>query len=161
SSAPTAWRTAVSKWLRIGQPGVVSDTVTRTRPSAVSIERTISSSTIERRSSGSMTASRALRISSREGMPVIQAGSGRGPAHPPRVRTEKRPAPGGPFLEGGEVLPCRRGMWPAVRPSAGALRRPDGEAGLRDVRDALLDPGRDLRAAGDAGLHEVLDAGAD
>ena len=49
--------TACSKWERIGQPAVVSETTTSTRPSSLtSIERTMPSSTIERRSSGSMTA---------------------------------------------------------------------------------------------------------
>ena len=59
----TALATAVWKWLRIGQPGVVSETVTSTTPSAwMSIERTMSSSTMSRRSSGSMTALSASRI---------------------------------------------------------------------------------------------------
>ena len=53
-------RTAFSKWLRIGQPGVVSDTITLTAPcGSISIERTMSSSTIDRRSSGSITVLRA------------------------------------------------------------------------------------------------------
>ena len=65
SSAPTALATASSKWLRIGQPGVVSDTTTSTTPSpGCSIERTMPSSTIDLRSSGSITASRDFRISS-------------------------------------------------------------------------------------------------
>jgi hypothetical protein len=56
--------------LRIGQPGVVSETVTATAPSGeISIERTMSSSTMDAWSSGSMTASRDFMISSREGMP--------------------------------------------------------------------------------------------
>src|SRR3954453_18374266 len=74
SSADTDLATAVWKWLRIGQPGVVKDTMTATRPSSwMSIERTMPSSTIELRSSGSMTASSALRISSRDGMSDILA----------------------------------------------------------------------------------------
>jgi len=57
SSEETFWATACSKWERIGHPAVVSETTTSTCPSAeISIERTIPSSTIERRSSGSMTA---------------------------------------------------------------------------------------------------------
>ena len=53
--------TAFSKWLRIGQPGVVSDTITLTAPcGSISIERTMSSSTIDRRSSGSITVRRAV-----------------------------------------------------------------------------------------------------
>ena len=71
-----------------------------------SIERTIPSSTIERRSSGSMTASSALRISSRDGMPSILAEGSSRPALGP---TEKRPAVASRF-EGGEVLLCRR-VW--------------------------------------------------
>ena len=56
SSSETCWTTAFWKWERIGHPGVVSETTTSTRPSSwMSIERTIPSSTIERRSSGSMT----------------------------------------------------------------------------------------------------------
>src|SRR3954466_10498566 len=74
SSADTDLATAVWKWLRIGQPGVVSETITATRPSSwMSIERTMPNSTIELRSSGSMTASSALRISSRVGMSDILA----------------------------------------------------------------------------------------
>ena len=56
STEPAASRTAVSKWLRIGQPGVVSEIMIATAPpSATSIERTMSSSVMGRRSSGSMT----------------------------------------------------------------------------------------------------------
>src|SRR3954451_4544226 len=60
STADTVFTTAVWKWFLIGQPGVVSDTVTSTTPaSLMSIARTISSSTMSLRSSGSMTAFRA------------------------------------------------------------------------------------------------------
>jgi hypothetical protein len=70
SSGWTALTTPCWKWLRMGQPGVVSETMTSTVPSScVSIDRTMSSATIESRSSGSMTASRARMISSRVGMP--------------------------------------------------------------------------------------------
>ena len=56
SSSATFDATACWKWLRIGQPGVVSETTTSTfPPSRISIERTIPRSTIERRSSGSIT----------------------------------------------------------------------------------------------------------
>src|SRR4051812_34309490 len=48
-------------------------------------------------------------------------------------------------------------MWAADHPPPAPSRAPGGGA-LRDVGDALLDLGRDLRAAGDARLHEVLDA---
>ena len=106
---PTAVRTAFSKWLRIGQPGVVSETVTSTVPSArASIDRTISSSTMERRSSGSMTALSAWRISSRVGMRSILANGSRCPGR--AGRTRERAARGRPALWGGEVLLCRRDM---------------------------------------------------
>src|SRR3954469_13816204 len=56
---------------RIGQPGVVSETTTSTRPSAgVSIERTIPRSTMLWRSSGSMTTLSASRICSVVGIAV-------------------------------------------------------------------------------------------
>jgi hypothetical protein len=62
-SALTASWTAVWKWLRIGQPGVVSETVTATDPSSrMSIPRTMSSSTMLLCSSGSMTARSASMI---------------------------------------------------------------------------------------------------
>ena len=60
---PSAWTlstTAFSKWARIGQPGVVSETTTSTRPSSgCSIDRTMPSDTMSLRSSGSMTLRRA------------------------------------------------------------------------------------------------------
>ena len=60
SSADTGLVTACWKWLRIGQPGRRErHHHARRRPaSPISIERTMSSSTIERRSSGSITARR-------------------------------------------------------------------------------------------------------
>ena len=86
----------------IGQPGGrqrdghVDDAV----GARASIERTMSSSTIERCSSGSITTSSALRISSSVGhaRPLWQT-DGRGPGAP-----IKRPADGGgrPRVEGGE-----------------------------------------------------------
>ena len=70
----TAWLTPVSKWLRIGQPAVVSETITSTTPLGwMSIERTISSSTMSRRSSGSITARSASVTWSLVGMRFIQA----------------------------------------------------------------------------------------
>ena len=52
--------TAFSKWERIGQPGVVSETTTSTLPSSgSSIDRTMPSDTMSLRSSGSMTLRRA------------------------------------------------------------------------------------------------------
>ena len=65
STEPASRVTASTKWLRIGQPAVVSETVTATAPaSEISIERTIPSSTIDLCSSGSLTRSSAARISS-------------------------------------------------------------------------------------------------
>ncbi len=56
SSSPTLSFTAFSKCDLIGQPGVVSETVTSTRPSSgISIERTMPRDTMSLRSSGSMT----------------------------------------------------------------------------------------------------------
>ena len=105
ASAPTAVRDGgleVAADRAAGRGQRDRDAHERRRP--LSIERTISSSTIERRSSGSMTASRALRISSREGMASIQA-EGVRPARDGR----NGPPMAGRF-EGGEVLLCRRGM---------------------------------------------------
>ncbi len=63
SSGETAWTTELWKCPLIGHPGVVSDTVTSTTPLGLSsIERTMSSSTIERCSSGSITDSSARMI---------------------------------------------------------------------------------------------------
>ena len=78
SSSRTAWATPVWKWLRIGQPAVVSETITSTTPLGwMSIERTISSSTMSRRSSGSMTERSASRTWSRVGMrPLWQTSCG-------------------------------------------------------------------------------------
>src|SRR5918995_3794832 len=76
STALTCFATAVWKWPLIGQPGVVSDTVTSTTPpSLMSMARTISSSTMSFRSSGSMTDFRASVICSRVGirLPLWQA----------------------------------------------------------------------------------------
>ena len=56
SIARTALPTPSWKWLRIGQPAVVSETITSITPLGwMSIERTICSSTMSRRNSGSMT----------------------------------------------------------------------------------------------------------
>src|SRR3954466_2836238 len=77
-STPSSWvtfsRTAVSKCDRMGQPGVVSDTITSTAPSeGCSIERTIPRETMSLRSSGSMTFRRASVICSVVGIAFIQA----------------------------------------------------------------------------------------
>jgi len=71
-SSRIAWSTPVWKWLRIGQPGVVSETITSTTPlSWMSIDLTISSSTMSRRSSGSITERRESSIWSLVGMDSI------------------------------------------------------------------------------------------
>src|SRR3954465_6078387 len=179
SRAPTAERTAFSKWLRMGQPGVVSETVTSTVPSGrASIDRTISSSTIERRSSGSMTAVSAWRISSRVGMRSIlangracpngagaQLGQGGGVAGR-GGRKKRRGHLGGGRFSGrrGTALPARYEA-DSFRRSGSLRAGRRGSAGLRarlvcHPGDALDGLGGDLRAGGDAGLHEVLDARA-
>src|ERR687895_1319310 len=69
STADTCLATELWKWPLIGQPGVVSETVTSTTPpSLMSIARTISSSTMSLRSSGSMTDFSASVICSLVGM---------------------------------------------------------------------------------------------
>ena len=75
-----ALATEVWKWLRIGQPGVVRDTVTSTTPpSETLIDRTIPSVTMSCRSSGSTTTLSASRICSLVGMRFILAAKGTGP----------------------------------------------------------------------------------
>ena len=67
STVPSARSTCSSKLERSGQPAIVSAITSSTLAPSISIERTMSSSTTERCSSGSMTPSRACMISSREG----------------------------------------------------------------------------------------------
>ena len=97
SSARTASATPVWKCPRIGQPAVVSETVTSTTPLAcISTDRTISSSTMSRRSSGSITARRASITCSLVGMDLIVAdpiSRARPPASPrPRRLKDRRGA---------------------------------------------------------------------
>src|SRR4051812_26946382 len=101
SRADTCSTTAVWKWERIGQPGVVRETTTSTRPSAgCSIERTIPRSTMLWRSSGSMTTLSAWLISSCVGMCLNDCGRHKNkPARPRRA----------PPAEGGEILHCQPG----------------------------------------------------
>src|SRR5215216_3911684 len=71
SMPETCLATAFWKWPLIGQPGVVRETVTSTTPpSLMSMARTISSSTMSLRSSGSMTDFSASVICSLVGMPL-------------------------------------------------------------------------------------------
>src|SRR4029079_6632381 len=166
---PTAVRTAFSKWLRIGQPGVVSETGTSTVPSArASIDLTISSSTMERRSSGSMTAVSAWRISSRVGMRSILANGWPCPGRAGRI--ENGPPVGDPlsgeerYCSAGEIYgrqPDRPGPSPCRGGEAWRARRRAGRRALDDARDALGQLRGGLRAGRDAGLHEVLDLRAD
>src|SRR3954471_6042638 len=96
----TALATPVWKWLRIGQPGVVRETMTSTTPpSRISTERTMSSSTMLRRSSGSMTLSSALRMSSLV-MASILGQSPERPGEPEAVEDRLR-LRGGPRTPGG------------------------------------------------------------
>ena len=83
--------TPVWKWPLIGQPGVVSETVTFDGPgSEMSMERTIPSSTMMRWSSGSMTTFSASRIWSLVGMrlhcrrPSVTRQPGDAARRPPR-----------------------------------------------------------------------------
>src|SRR5215218_5335782 len=124
--------TASTKWLRIGQPAVVSETVTSTVPSsAIAIERTIPSSMIERRSSGSITRASAVRISSWVGIC--------------------------PSLENTDAAPGRRR---GVGRGRNCGLRCVGE-GLCQCGDALLDRGRRLRDGGAPARVGVLDARPD
>src|SRR3954451_21257413 len=149
----------------MGQPGVVSETVTSTVPSAWAlIDRTISSSTMERRSSGSMTAVSAWRISSRVGMRFILANGWRCPVGRAQKRTGR--LVGGPSSgRRGTALPAgyEADSFRLARLLRGGRRGSGGRRRglLCDLRDALDGLGGDLRAGGDAGLHEVLRAGAD
>src|SRR4051795_2179108 len=130
----TALATAVWKWLRIGQPAVVSDTVTATLPSsAMSIARTMPSSTMFSRSSGSMTTVSAWRISSREGMAMCTIVANGDP------RLSDDGPPNGRPVGGRRILRSRLG----------------------DRGDALLDGGRGLLAGGEARLEQVLGARGD
>ena len=67
ATGASACATCSSKLARSGQPATVSAIVTTTSPPSIRISRTMSSSTTLRRSSGSITCSSALWISSRFG----------------------------------------------------------------------------------------------
>ena len=100
SSSETFWTTACWKWLRIGQPAVVSETITSTLPSSwISIERTMPRSTMFRRSSGSMTALSFSVTCSFVGMPSSYEGASAAAAF-----AQMKTGPEGPVFEGGEVL---------------------------------------------------------
>src|SRR3954451_9321436 len=143
SSARTAVTTPFWKCERIGQPGVVSETTTSTRPSdGCSIERTMPRSTMLWRSSGSMTTLSASRIWSCVGMRLILAEGEKKPAGPRRT----------PPAEGGEILHCRAGYEARQLFPGRALRRPG-------FKGAALDERRDLGPDVVGGLRDaVLDA---
>src|SRR3954454_454541 len=147
SRTPSRPRRAVAtpfwKCERIGQPGVVSDTTTSTRPSAgCSIERTIPRSTMLWRSSGSMTTLSASLICSCVGTTPILAEPRKNPAGPRRT----------PPAEGGEILHCRAGYEARQLFPGRALRRPG-------FKGAALDERRDLGPDVLGGLRDaVLDA---
>ena len=97
SRAPTCSATASWKCERIGQPGVVSDTRTCTRPpSPCSIARTIPSSTMSLRSSGSMTL--------RERVADLFLGRHLESVADGTAQKETHGAPKAPRVEGGEIL---------------------------------------------------------
>ena len=121
SSSRTACATPVSKWLRIGQPGVVSDTITSTTPLGwMSIDRTISSSTMSRRSSGSMTERRASVTCSLVGMDPFKQTAPGGSVGRPGIGRRQRPAVTGRGWLGS--TPSR-----ALRPPAARLVTDDRE----------------------------------
>src|SRR3982751_4450372 len=142
SSARTLSTTAFSKWARIGQPAVVRDTTTSTRPSSgCSIDRTMPRETMSLRSSGSMTLRSASSICSRvriafdDGRKANAAPEGTAPA------------------EGGEILHWRRDMWPPALPRVRSPRRSGGSSSKplgdrRDPRDDALGLALDLAARG-------------
>src|SRR3954447_13951398 len=163
SRTPSMSRTAVTTLFwnceRIGQPGVVSDTTTSTRPSeGCSIERTIPRSTMLWRSSGSMTTLSAWLISSCVGIAANDIGRAQNkPARPRRT----------PPAEGGEILHCRPGyegrqLYPGSALSGGRgedIAAAPREArrlwcGLNEVRNLVANVLGGLR---DAGL-DALDA---
>jgi len=74
SSASTACRAAVTIWSRSGQARVVSASVNATLPSARRRSRTMPSSTMLRRSSGSTTAASARSTSCSDGIAVSAVG---------------------------------------------------------------------------------------
>src|SRR5436190_20769148 len=145
SSAATRSETAVWKWERIGQPGVVSETTMSTRPSsAIWTERTMPSSTIERRSSGSITAFRASVICS-----FVGVGTASIVTNTLRTSIDRRL---GRSIGGGEVA-----VLPARLLRADPFGPPPLEAarakGLDERRDSFLNRGLRL-------LQALLDLGA-
>src|SRR3982751_6605909 len=144
SSARTLSTTAFSKWARIGQPAVVRDTTTSTRPSSgCSIDRTMPKETMSLRSSGSMTLRSASSICSRvriafdDGRKANAAPEGTAPA------------------EGGEILHWRRDMWPPALPRVRSPPRSGGSVLLGD-RSHARDDGLDLLLRLAAGQLDLL-----
>src|SRR5215204_6373076 len=152
---PSAWTlstTAFSKWARIGQPGVVSETTTSTRPSSgCSIERTMPSDTMSLRSSGSMTLRSASWISSREGIPIDDGrrAAPERPTPPPKGRRRLREER---YCTGGEV--CGRQPYPGSGLLAG---RGEAFVTLGERSDARDDRLRLLLRLTPSQLHLLLD----
>src|SRR3954454_20148789 len=147
----------------MGQPGVVSETTTSTRPpSCMSIDLTIPRSTMLWRSSGSMTGRRASVICSLVGMPLIVANKPEndtgGARRPRRLREERYYS-----------LPAN--MRPAVLPVTRTSPGGYGGSGLTDavghVRHEVIGAALEILASGlDLGLdaapvatHEALGLG--
>src|SRR4051812_16763956 len=147
SSPATACLTAFWKCERTGQPGVVSETTTFTRPpSTGSIERTMPRSTMLWRSSGSMTTLSASRICSWVGIAIY---------------FRKRGASawiGGARQLGGVD---RRG--PAAEELQRLLRARAGLGGVGEERQAgvgsEVEPVVGQVEVADDGMVELLDAG--
>ena len=137
SSAVTFSITAFSKWERIGQPGVVSEThhVDAAVAPAARSKRTIPSVTMSLRSSGSMTRRRASRICVSEGM-RLDCRRRTAPPPPPTGPKDRRRPGEAPSAEGGEILHCRVCRQP--HPGAGLSNRPGGSgAVLGDARSRV------------------------
>src|SRR4051812_3547323 len=143
--------TAFSKCARIGQPSVVSETTTSTRPSSgCSIERTIPRETMSLRSSGSMTLRRASSICSRGSIGFDDG-----------TRKKANAAPEGTApAEGGEILHWRRVCGHQPYPGSGLLTG-RGEAWvLGERRDARDDGLHLLLGLAASDLHLLLDPAA-
>ena len=130
--------TAVWKWLRIGQPGVVSETVTSTTPPSCDVDRAdhLELDDVAAQLGVDDGLERLEDLARGKACRSLQADGRRRPL--PRRETARR---GGPLrgrrgtASAGEI--CDRQL------SAGApLQAPGGEVVLRDAGDALLDLGR-------------------
>src|SRR5215208_6753344 len=141
----------------MGQPGVVSETTTSTRPSsAIWMDRTMPSSTIDRRSSGSITAVRASVICS-----LVGVGTASIVTNALQTTIDRR---FGRSIGEERLLFCPRGCCGQIPPGRHLSRRPGlrdsderghplGNRGLRPLEAllglgaVLLDRGLDLAPA--------------